>query len=128
MNNKRVHRISAEIKRVLSTSLYNSINDPRIDPINTAITEVKVTNDLSFANVYISVIGDDDKKEETLEGFRQASGFLKKEIANTVKLRQIPKLIFKLDESTERGMYINNLIEEIHEKDSKDEKSNETNN
>ncbi|MGO4986802.1 MAG: 30S ribosome-binding factor RbfA [Gallicola sp.] len=121
MNNKRVHRISAEIKKIISTSLYNDVKDPRIDTINTGITEVHVTNDLSFATVYISVIGDEAKKEETLEGFRQASGFFKKEIAKAVQLRQIPKLVFKLDESTERGIHINNLIEEIHDKDHKNE-------
>ena len=54
MNNKRVHRISAEIKKIISTSLYNDVKDPRIDTINTGITEVHVTNDLSFATVYIS--------------------------------------------------------------------------
>ena len=117
MNNKRVHRISAEIKKVISSSLYRDIKDPRIDIVNTAITDVKVTNDLSFANVFISVIGDEHTKEETLEGFRQASGFLKKEIAKSLKLRQIPKLIFKIDESTEQRMHIDTLIEEIHKKD-----------
>lgn len=121
MNNKRAHRISAEIKKIISTSLYNDIKDPRIDAINTGITDVQVTNDLSYATVYISIIGNAEKKEESLEGFRQASGFFKKEIAKSVNLRQIPKLIFKLDESTERGIQINNLIEEIHDKDHKNE-------
>lgn len=121
MNNKRVQRISSEIKKVISMNLYGHLNDPRIDPIKTGITDVKVTNDLSFATVLISVIGDEEEKEKTLEGFNKASGFLKNEIAKSVKLRQIPKLIFKLDESTEHGMRINNLINEIQQKDEQNE-------
>ncbi|WP_099203188.1 30S ribosome-binding factor RbfA [Miniphocaeibacter massiliensis] len=114
MNQKRVSRIASEINKIISNCLYTDIKDPNIDPINTGITEVKVTNDLSFAYVYISVIGDDKKKNNTLKGFEHAKGFLKKEISNNVKLRHTPELIFKLDESTERGMHIENIINELN--------------
>lgn len=114
MNEKRINRIASEINKVVSGSLYNGLKDPNIDPIYTGITDVKVTNDLSFATIYISVIGDDKKKEETLKGFENAKGFLKREISKSVKLRHTPELIFKLDESTERGMHIENLLKEIN--------------
>ena len=77
MNIKRVRRISSEIKKVISSSIINSLKDPRIDKLNVSVTDVKVTNDLSFATVYIAVIGDDEKKKQTLEGLNKAKGFLK---------------------------------------------------
>lgn len=113
MNQKRVNRISSEINKVISQCLYNTIKDPNLDPIYTAITDVIVTNDLSFATIYISVIGDENKKANTLKGFENAKGFLKKEIGKNVELRHIPELIFKLDESSERGMHIENIINEL---------------
>lgn len=114
MNKKRVDRISQEIKKVLSNVLYNGLKDPRIDPLKVGITACDVTNDLSFCTVYISVIGDRETKERTIEGFKKARGFLKKEIAQGVDVRHVPQLIFKLDETQENAMAINRLIEEIH--------------
>ena len=115
MNIKRVRRISSEIKKVISSSIINSLKDPRIDKLNVSVTEVKVTNDLSFATVYIAVIGDDEKKKQTLEGLNKAKGFLKKQIGENVDLRHVPQLIFKIDETSEQSMHIENLIKSIHE-------------
>ncbi|WP_297813753.1 30S ribosome-binding factor RbfA [uncultured Finegoldia sp.] len=115
MNIKRVRRISSEIKKVISNCILNSIKDPRIDKLNVSITEVKVTNDLSFATIYVDVIGDDDKKEKTLEGLNKAKGYIKKEIGDSIDLRHVPQLIFKLDNTSEQGMHIENLIKVIHD-------------
>lgn len=117
MKDLRVKKISAEVQRVLSNALYKDLRDHRIDPVKTAITEVEVMNDLSHAKVYISVIGDEKEKEETLKGFRKAEGFLKKEISQGVDLRLIPDLVFILDESSERGARIEELIREIQDED-----------
>lgn len=114
MNEKRIKRISSEINKVVSNLLYRDLKNPNIDPIYTAITGVKVTNDLSFAYIYISVIGDDIKKEDTLRGFEESKGFIRKEISKQVDLRHTPTLIFKLDESSERGMHIENIINELN--------------
>ncbi|MDO5754797.1 MAG: 30S ribosome-binding factor RbfA [Tissierellia bacterium] len=113
MNEKRVKRISMEIQKVISNAVYHGLRDPRIDSLKTGITDVDVTNDLSFAYVYISIIGDEEEKKETLKGFENARGYLKKLIGEEVDLRHIPQLIFKLDESQERGMHIEKLIDEI---------------
>ena len=107
MNIKRVRRISSEIKKVISSSIINSLKDPRIDKLNVSVTDVKVTNDLSFATVYIAVIGDDE--------MNKAKGFLKKQIGESVDLRHVPQLIFKIDETSEQSMHIENLIKSIHE-------------
>lgn len=117
MNKKRVNRISAEIQRVLSSAILEGLKDPRVDPLRAGITDVEVTNDLSFAYVYVTVIGDDDVKEETMQGFEHARGYLKKVIGEEVEIRHVPQLIFKLDESQERGMHIEKLIDKIHAED-----------
>ncbi|WP_300410558.1 30S ribosome-binding factor RbfA [Lagierella sp.] len=113
MNEKRVRRISSEINKVVSELLYKDLKNPNIDPLYTGITGVKVTNDLSFAYIYISVIGDEIKKEETLKGFEESKGFIRKEISRQVDLRHTPTLIFKLDESYERGMHIESILNEL---------------
>ena len=66
MNNKRINRISEEVKKTMSQLLYNGIKDPRIDSMIT-VTRVEVTRDLSFANIYISVLGNKDNKENALK-------------------------------------------------------------
>ena len=72
MNNKRINRISEEIKKVLSGVLLNGLKDPRVTTMTT-VTEVKVTRDLSYANVYVSVLGSKKEKEESLKGLDRKS-------------------------------------------------------
>ena len=117
MKDLRVKRISAEVQRVLSNALYKDLQDPRIDPVRTAIIDVEVMNDLSHAKVYVSVIGDEEVKKDTLEGFKKAEGFLKKEISEGVDLRHIPDLVFILDESSERGARIEEIIRELQDEE-----------
>ncbi len=116
MNNKRINRISEEVKKVVSTLLYNGLKDPRIKPM-TSITKVEVTRDLSFAKIYASVLGDENEKKETIEGLNSAKGFIRKEIGSKIDLRYIPEPIFYLDESIEQGIYMSNLIDKLNHKD-----------
>jgi len=113
MNIKRVARISEEIKKIVSELLLTDLKDPRISSM-TSITEVDVTNDLSYAKIYISVLGDEKAKEDTLEGLNSAKGFVRKEISKNIKLRHTPKPIFLLDESIEKGIELTKLIEEVN--------------
>jgi ribosome-binding factor A len=80
------------------------------------ITDVKVTNDLSFAKVYFTVL-DEDKKQSTLKALKSATGFIRHMLRERVDLRQIPELRFVYDESIEYGEKIENIIEKIHESD-----------
>lgn len=116
MNNKRINRISEEVKKVVSTLLYNGLKDPRIKPM-TSITKVEVTRDLSFAKIYASVLGDDNEKKETIEGLNSAKGFIRKEIGSKIDLRYIPEPIFYLDESIEHGIHMSNLIDKLNNKE-----------
>ena len=93
MNSKRINRISEEVKRTISDIVQNELKDPRIPSI-TSISHVEVTNDLSYAKVYVSVLGNDFDRDEAIEGLNSAKGFIKKELSKKIKLRAMPELIF----------------------------------
>lgn len=112
MNNKRINRISGEVKKALSEILYNGLKDPRVTNMTT-ITDVKVTKDLSYVNIYISVLGDTKEKEDSLKGLRNAKGFIRSEIARKVDLRHVPEPIFHLDETLEHATHITELINKV---------------
>lgn len=113
MNIKRVNQISGELRRVISDIVQNKIKDPRI-PELTSISHVDVTNDLSYAYVYVSVFGSDEDRESAVDGLKSAKGFIKKEIAREVRLRIMPELIFKKDDSIERSIEMSKLIDEVN--------------
>lgn len=116
MNNKRINRISEEVKKVLSELLYNGLKDPRVTSMTT-VTEVKVTRDLSFANVYVSVLGDKKEKEDCLKGLQSAKGFIRSEIGKRIDLRHVPEPIFHLDETLEHAGHISDLLEQVKKED-----------
>ena len=116
MNIKRKNRISEEIRKVVSELLMNGIKDPRVSSMTT-ITKVSVTGDLRYVDIYVSVLGDEIAKEETLEGLESAKGYIRMEIGNEIDLRYIPEPIFHLDESIEQGIYMSKLIEKVKEED-----------
>lgn len=116
MNEKRLGRISQEVKKALSEAIFFALKDPKIASVLT-LSEVRVSNDLSYADIYVSVMGSDWDKRQTIEGLRNAEGFLKNYLAHHVKLRQIPELRFHLDDSIEHGMYMDKLIADTLRKD-----------
>ena len=111
----RTRRIAEEIRKVISTMLISGIKDPRITSM-VSVTDVEVTNDLSYAYVYISILGGDE--ESTLEGLRSAVNFIRREVSKNVKLRHTPQIIFKVDDSIKKGMYMSDLIRKVNEKGS----------
>lgn len=118
MNIKRVNRISEEIRKIVSELLTIGLKDPRVNPM-TSVTKVDITRDLGFANIYVSVLGEKNEKDETLKGLESAKGFIRKEIASKIDLRYVPELIFHLDESIEQGIYMSRLIEKVAKEDEK---------
>lgn len=112
MNNKRVGQISEEIKKAVADIVNFKLKDPRIPDI-ISISNVEVTNDLSYAKIYYSIFGDESKKIETQEALVSATGFIKKELAKLVKIRSMPKLMFIYDDSLEVNMKISKLIDEV---------------
>lgn len=120
MNIKRIKRISGEVKRAMTEILYDGLKDPRIAEMTT-ITDVEVTRDLSYANIYVSVLGDEKSKRDTIEGLKNAQGYIRTEIGQKVDLRHVPKPVFHLDETTEHAMRINKLINEAKKQGNENE-------
>ncbi|MDD7182294.1 MULTISPECIES: 30S ribosome-binding factor RbfA [Peptostreptococcus] len=111
MASNRIKRISEEVKKVVSVMLINGIKDPRITSM-ISVTDVEVTNDLRYAFVYISILG--GNKEESLEGLNSARGYIRREVGKEIKLRYVPEIIFKIDDSIERGMHMDELIKNLN--------------
>jgi len=119
MSSKRIGRISEEIKRVVSNTIRTELKDPRVSTM-TSVTAVEVTRDLSYATIYLSILGNEDEQKNTLSAMSRASSFIRKEISSKLKLRHTPELIFKIDKSIEHGMYMTKLIEKIKKGDNHD--------
>ena len=118
MKKIRTERIGAEVQKELSKIIRDDLNDPRLaDIAAVSVIEVRVTNDLSFADCYISVLGDTSKKDDVIDALNQAKGYIKVLIGDRMRLRSMPEFRFKLDESIEYGAYMDKLIKETIEKD-----------
>ncbi|MEJ8302585.1 30S ribosome-binding factor RbfA [Saccharibacillus sacchari] len=111
----RVGRVGEEIKKELSQMIQSELKDPRIGFVT--VTDVEVTGDLSEANVYLSIFGDEDQKQQSLTGIKKATGFLRTEIGKRIRLRHTPALIFHLDESIAYGSKIESLLGQIKSED-----------
>src|SRR5690554_6062068 len=97
MSKIRVSRVGEQIKKELSLLLQNEFKDPRLGFIT--VTGVDVTNDFSQASVYLSVLGNDEQKTASLEALARGKGFLRSELGKRIRLRHVPELLFKFDES-----------------------------
>ena len=111
-NNTRLARINDEMLKELSQIIRTEVKDPRIGAMTTVI-RVDTTQDLKYARIYVSVLGNEEEKKNVMEGLKNASGFIRSLIAKRVNLRFTPELQFKLDESTEYAVHMNQLLNEI---------------
>lgn len=111
MNEKRIGRISEEIRRVISKLILQELKDPRIDKLAT-INRVELTRDYSIAKIYLSSITN-EKIEDTILGLESAKGFIKREISKEIDLRIMPELIFVKDDSIEKSFEMFKKIEEL---------------
>lgn len=107
-------RINGEVLRELSNIIRGEIKDPRIHPM-TSVVSVEVTPDLKQCKAYISVLGDEEAQKSTLEGLRSAEGFIRKELARTINLRNTPEIKFIIDQSIEYGVNMSHLIDEVNQ-------------
>jgi ribosome-binding factor A len=105
-------RVNGEVQRELSNIIRTEIKDPRIAPL-TSVTAVEVTQDLKYCKAYISVLGDDEAGNETIAGLKSAAGFIRRELARRINLRNTPELIFVLDTSIAYGMEMSKKIDEV---------------
>ncbi len=105
-------RINGEVLKELSKIISYGIKDPRISPM-TSVTSVNVTPDLKECKVYISVFGDEEAKKSTIEGLKSANGYIRKQLAAGINLRNTPELTFYLDESIEYAINMSKKIDEV---------------
>ena len=105
-------RINGEVQKELSRIIAYEIKDPRIKEM-TSVTSVNVTPDLKECKVYISVLGDDDAKKDTIAGLKSASGYIRRQLASSINLRNTPELTFYLDESIEYAINMSKKIDEV---------------
>jgi ribosome-binding factor A len=108
----RANRVGEQIKKEMTDILQRELKDPRIGFVT--ITGVEVTGDLQQATIFITVLGNEEQKESTLQGLSKATGFIRSEIGKRIRLRKTPELIFKFDESTEYGNKIATLLGELN--------------
>lgn len=113
MSSQRMIRINEEIKREISATISLGLKDPRAQNALVSITSVDATNDLKSAKVYVSILAEDSKKEEVMDGLRAAGGYIRSEIARKINLRHTPELIFKLDNSMEYSAKMFKKIDEV---------------
>jgi ribosome-binding factor A len=111
-NSNRIIKINEEIKHELSAIIREGLKDPRVDTL-ISIVHVDTTADLKHCKIYFSTLGDEHKHQETLEGLKNSAGFIRRELARKVNLRNTPELSFVVDHSIEYGVNMNKLIREV---------------
>ena len=117
----RKGRLGEEIKKIISDMLLRDLKDPRLTDKMISVTDVDVSPDGSYATVYITVLGSsvsgntpDDEKKEALDGLAKATGHIRKIIGRRVKIRHVPDLTFKIDESLEYGRHMSAVLDSLN--------------
>ncbi len=115
---RKNQRVNVEVARELSV-IIRELKDPRI-ALMTSVTDAYVAADLKTCKVYISVLGSEEERTETMEGLESAKGFIRRELAHRLNLRNTPELTFLSDRSIERGVEMTRKIDEVmHEQNSR---------
>ena len=110
---KRAVRVSDQIKIEIADILMRKIKDPRIGFVT--VTDVEVADDLRNAKVFISVLGGD--KKQSLKGLESASAFIRSELGKRMRMKFVPEILFRYDDTAERGAHIMELLHSIEDKD-----------
>ena len=123
MPSHRLEKINTQIQRELSLIIQKKMKDRRLNHTGLSITRVKATPDLKVATVYVSILGSDQEKQDTLDALESAKGFLRSNLGKLLKTHSTPALIFKVDDSVEYSMHIEELLSQI--KKDKEDKTDE---
>lgn len=109
-------RVNTEVQRAVGSIIRGGIKDPRVAPW-TSVVAAEVAPDLKTCKIYISVLGDQEAQSETMKGLKSAEGYIRKELAASLNLRNTPEITFVLDQSIEYGVNMSKKIDEITEKE-----------
>lgn len=115
MAHKRVLRVAETIRRELSIILDRKLEDPRI--VMATVTRVELSDDMKYAKVYVSLLGEKDEQDRSLKLIRKAVKFIRGELAYSLRLRAVPHLTFVLDDSAENYIRIAKVLNDIHAED-----------
>lgn len=113
-NSVKNTRINGEVQRVLAELIRGEIKDPRICPL-TSVVAVEVAPDLKTCKAWISVLGDEEARENTYKGLKSAEGYIRNRLAKTINLRNTPEITFIMDQSIEYGVNMSRKIDEVME-------------
>ena len=109
-------RVNTEVQHELSNIIRGGLKDPRVAPW-TSVVAAEVAPDLKTCKAYISVLGDEKSQQDTIAGLKSAEGYIRRQLARTVNLRNTPEIRFILDQSIEYGINMSKLIDEVTEHD-----------
>jgi ribosome-binding factor A len=129
----RAGRLAEEIRKITGNMLLFELKDPRLKDKMVSVSDVEVSDDGSYATIYLSVLGksisedaDESEKDDILKAMKSASGVIRREIGRNVKLRHVPELSFKIDNSIEYGRHMSKIIDSLEiDKYDKDEEGKE---
>ncbi len=110
MRSDRLRRVDEAVREVLSEAVTKDLKDPRVGFVT--VTSVQTSSDLRHARVFVSVLGDERLRERSLDGLRSAHGFLQKRVADELRVKHTPTLDFVYDDTLDRGLRIEALLEE----------------
>lgn len=110
MSSMRLQRVSELIKQIVGDTLKYT-KDPRIGFVT--VTSVEVSPDLSLAKVFVSILGEEEEVNKSLEGLQSASGYIRREMAKEIHLRKIPSVVFYFDQGIQRGSRILKILEDL---------------
>ena len=119
MGNQRARRLAELIKVEISDILLREVKDPRIGFVS--VRDVEVSADLRHATVYVSVYGNEEEREKSMEGLEKANGYIRKLLGERITVYHTPEILFRYDKSLEYGAHISSLLEKVKRESSKGE-------
>jgi ribosome-binding factor A len=111
MGTGRMRRVDEAIRQVISDVVASELKDPRVGFVT--VTDVRTSHDLRHARVYVSVLGDDVAREDSLQGLRSAQGYVQARLGGELRLKRTPELAFSYDETTDRAMRVGELLDHV---------------
>jgi len=122
---KRSEQLEKALIREINNIIYRKINDPRIKFVT--ITRIKVSPDLKYADIFVTIFNDESQQKKALKGLKNATKFIRGELGKDLKLRHVPNIKFKIDEDLEHQYKLLKIVTEVHDQqlNSKKDKNNE---
>ncbi|MGF1496445.1 MAG: 30S ribosome-binding factor RbfA [Elainellaceae cyanobacterium] len=110
---RRVARVAELIKREVSQLLFSGIKDDRVGAGMVSVTNVNVSGDLQHAKIYVSIYGTEEAKAETMQGLKAATGYVRSELGQRIRLRRTPEVVFMEDRGIEEGSKVISLLNQL---------------